>query len=274
MIEARVTSAPPLLCDAIVQEQVETEPGFFRLVCRVPPAFPDPTPGQFVQLRMAPGGGSDPLLPRPYGIVDFRRSETAATFELYYGVVGQGTRLLASLTPGARLPCLGPLGQGYRVDPERTPILVAGGRGVAPLLMVYAAERLRRPRVPFVYGFRTAALGFGLDRIEPADRHLATDDGSLGRRGTALDLLAELPEELLRTGALYACGPEILLKRTALFALERGVPCQVSLEAPFACGIGLCRGCAIPAAGSDSYLMCCSDGPVFRAEQVRWEAMP
>lgn len=272
------TSASPagggaIACTAVIVEQVQTQPGFHRLICRVPAAFADPTPGQFVQLRLG-FGGSDPLLPRPYGIAGFRRTPEGAEFELYYGVVGMATRILAGLPPGAEIPCLGPLGRGYRIDPERVPILVAGGRGVAPLLMVYAAERPRRPRVPFVYGFRTAALGFGIDRIADADRHLATDDGTLGRRGTPVDLLADLPADLLQGAALYACGPEILLKRTALFALERGIPCQVSLEAPFACGFGICRGCAIPAAADDGYLMCCSDGPVFRADEVRWEAMP
>lgn len=261
-----------IFCAAEIREQVETEPGFFRMLCRVPGAFPDPVPGQFVHLRV--GGSSDPLLPRPYGIIGFHRAGGDAFFELYYGVVGAGTRLMAALRPGATLPCVGPLGHGYRVDPARPAILVAGGRGVAPLLMLYAAEKPARPSLPFVYGFRTAALGFGVERIAPADRHLATDDGSLGRRGNALDLLASLPAEELAAATLYACGPEILLKRTALFALERGIPCQVSLEAPFACGVGICRGCAIPAAAHDGYLMCCSDGPVFSADQVRWEAMP
>lgn len=261
-----------IFCEAEITEQVETQPGFYRLVCRVPDDFPDPEPGQFVHLRV--GASHDPLLPRPYGVIDFRREGGAAFFELYYGVVGAGTRLLAALKPGARLRCVGPLGRGYHVDPERNAILVAGGRGVAPLLMVYAAEKPRRPALPFVYGFRTAALGFGVERIAPEDRLLATDDGSLGRRGNALDRLAALPEAELRAATLYACGPEILLKRTALFALERGIPCQVSLEAPFACGVGICRGCAIPAAAHDGYLMCCSDGPVFDARDVRWEAMP
>lgn len=259
-------------CRATVAEQIETEPGFFRLVCRVPSTFADPVPGQFVQLRV--NERSDPLLPRPYGIVDFRREPDHALFELYYGVVGAGTRILARYRPGDSIACIGPLGNGYSVDPGRPSILVAGGRGVAPLLMLYAAERSKGLAIPFVYGFRTAALAFGLDRIRESDRLIATDDGSMGVKGNALDVLTALPDSILSASTIYACGPEILLHRTALFALERGIPCQVSLEAPFACGVGICRGCAVPAADHDGYLMCCSDGPVFSAADIRWEAMP
>jgi dihydroorotate dehydrogenase electron transfer subunit len=262
----------PIACRAVVLEQIETQPGFLRLLCEVPAAFPDPAPGQFVHLKLSER--SDPLLPRPYGIVDFKRYDDRAVFELYYGVVGAATRLLAAMRPGASIPCLGPLGRGYSVDPNRGAILVAGGRGVAPLLMVYAAEKGRRASLPFVYGFRTGSLDFGVDRIAPDDRVLATDDGTLGIRGTALDALVTLPPDLLEGSTLYACGPEILLKRVALYAIELGIPCQVSLEAPFACGVGICRGCPIPAAGREGYVMCCSDGPVFEAREVRWEDMP
>lgn len=262
----------PRSCQAVILEQQETEPGFFTLRARVPADFPDPAPGQFVHLRIATG--ADPLLPRPYGIVDFGRDARGAWFELYYGVVGAGTRLLARLRPGDEVGCLGPLGHGYEIEPDRGMILVAGGRGVAPLLMVYAAGKAGRERVPFVYGVRTKCLAFGLDRIEPDDLHLASDDGSIGLRGTALDALARLPAATLAAATLYACGPEVLLRKTALFALERGIPCQVSLESPFACGVGICRGCAVPAADGGPYLMCCSDGPVFEAGQIRWEAMP
>jgi dihydroorotate dehydrogenase electron transfer subunit len=260
-----------IFCEAVVEQQIETQPGFLRLICRVPSAFPDPVPGQFVHLKLSER--SDPLLPRPYGIVDFRRKADHGTFELYYGVVGAATRLLAAMPPGRRIPCLGPLGRGYTVHPDRDAVLVAGGRGVAPLLMVYAAEKPCRARLPFVYGLRTAALGFGIDRIAPSDRMLATDDGTLGLRGNAIDALLTIPREDLKRATIYACGPEILLKRTALFALENDIPCQVSLETPFACGVGICRGCAIPARGKDGYFMCCSDGPVFEAGDVRWEDM-
>ena len=265
-------SSRAIACRATVVTQIETQPGFFRLVCRVPAAFADPSPGQFVQLRL--NDRSDPLLPRPYGIVDFYRESDHAIFELYYGVVGAGTKILARYRPLDSIACIGPLGRGYTFDPGREAILVAGGRGVAPLLMLYAAERPKGRAIPFVYGFRTASLAFGLDRIEESDRLIATDDGSMGVHGNALQVLAGLPERLLSSATLYACGPEILLEKTARFALARGIPCQVSLEAPFACGVGICRGCAVPAAAHEGYLMCCSDGPVFSADEIRWDAMP
>jgi dihydroorotate dehydrogenase electron transfer subunit len=262
---------PAFVGGAVVAEQIETEPGFFRLVCRVPASFPDPAPGQFVQLRLSER--TDPLLPRPYGIVDFTRHADHATFELYYGVVGAGTKLLSRFRAGESIHCIGPLGRGYTVDPARPAILVAGGRGVAPLLMLYAREKPRRASLPFVYGFRTKALSYGLERIAEGDRVLATDDGSLGRRGTALDALAALPAATLKDAVLYACGPEILLERTARFAIEHALDCQVSLETPFACGVGICRGCAVPKSSGDGYWMCCSDGPVFEARQIGWEAL-
>src|SRR6185503_11317131 len=82
--------AGPLFCRAIVEKQIETQPGFFRLLCRVPKAFPDPKPGQFVHLKLSER--TDPLLPRPYGVVDFRREADHSIFELYYGVVGAASR--------------------------------------------------------------------------------------------------------------------------------------------------------------------------------------
>ncbi|MCS7187729.1 MAG: hypothetical protein N3B10_13165 [Armatimonadetes bacterium] len=38
------------------------------------------------------------------------------------------------------------------------------------------------------------------------------------------------------------------------------------------CGFGICFGCPIPIKG-DSYKLCCTDGPVFDANEVDWEAM-
>jgi dihydroorotate dehydrogenase electron transfer subunit len=61
-----------------------------------------------------------------------------------------------------------------------------------------------------------------------------------------------------------------MLKAVARICQERGVACQVSLEAPMACGLGACLGCAIPAAAG-GYLRACQEGPVLDAGRVDWE---
>jgi dihydroorotate dehydrogenase electron transfer subunit len=47
------------------------------------------------------------------------------------------------------------------------------------------------------------------------------------------------------------------------------VPCQVSLDARMACGIGVCRGCVKEQTGGGS-LCVCADGPVFDSREVLW----
>jgi dihydroorotate dehydrogenase electron transfer subunit len=71
---------------------------------------------------------------------------------------------------------------------------------------------------------------------------------------------------------VYCCGPVKMLRAVAAMCAERGIPCQASVETVFACGMGVCRGCTVPAREADAgYLMACSDGPVLRAETVNWE---
>jgi dihydroorotate dehydrogenase electron transfer subunit len=42
-----------------------------------------------------------------------------------------------------------------------------------------------------------------------------------------------------------------------------------------ACGLGLCLGCAVKAAGrkDSEYYYVCKDGPVFSAEMIDWEVI-
>jgi len=50
----------------------------------------------------------------------------------------------------------------------------------------------------------------------------------------------------------------------------------VSLEQHMGCGVGVCLGCAVPIrsdGGVIVYKRACSDGPVFAADIVAWEAM-
>ena len=66
---------------------------------------------------------------------------------------------------------------------------------------------------------------------------------------------------------VYSCGPDGMLHAVANVAQRAGVPCQVALEAPMACGMGTCKGCAVM--GTDGvYKYVCYDGPVFEASDI------
>jgi dihydroorotate dehydrogenase (NAD+) catalytic subunit len=56
-----------------------------------------------------------------------------------------------------------------------------------------------------------------------------------------------------------------MLDAVAALCGERGVACELAMEAPMACGFGACFGCAVPKPGGDGYIRLCVDGPVIRA---------
>jgi dihydroorotate dehydrogenase electron transfer subunit len=61
-----------------------------------------------------------------------------------------------------------------------------------------------------------------------------------------------------------------MLVCVAGIAARLTIPCQISVEATMACGMGACLGCAVPAADTRlGYLHVCKDGPVFDADQLR-----
>lgn len=262
----------PRLDRARVRSQRETHPGFFWLTLELPLDYPDILPGQYLNLRT--GSLLDPLFRRPFGVVEFRREPKASVVELYYGVVGPGTARMATWREGDWADCLGPLGRSYQIVSDRPALLVAGGRGAAPLIYLNRLMREQKLRsVRFAFGARSKGMLFGLDRIEESALFIATEDGSAGYRGTIVEGLKNRPEWLRDTPVIYACGPERFLAATAALAADHDLDCQVSLEAVYGCGLGLCRGCAVPLRGESRYLMQCIEGPVLDASRVDWERM-
>jgi dihydroorotate dehydrogenase electron transfer subunit len=263
-------------CAVVSNRQVSG--GNFLITLRVPRTFGRPQPGQFVHLRV--GTESEPLLRRPYSLEGFVEKGRLRAVRIYFSVVGRGSRVLASQTRGTVLDLIGPLGIGFSLRPRRTPILVAGGRGVAPLLFLSRALRQRKRPFVFLFGARSRRELYAVREIRGGRLHLATDDGSLGRKGTALELLAREWKEGGYTplsAEIFTCGPHGLLHEVSNFALERGIRCEASLEGPMACAVGACRGCPVPLRpGSDSgrYPAMCVEGPVMDGTIVDWEHLP
>lgn len=241
-------------------------------------------PGQFVMLRLP--GTTDPLLGRPFALYDtvLGADGTPAGIDVVYLVVGKMTSKLAEVQPGEALEVWGPLGKPFLdVGTPDHVRLVAGGIGQTPFL-AYTRELLgtrgyggNRPRkqaekVSLYYGMRTAALAAGLDdfRAVGAEVHLASDDGSVGYKGYVTQLL----ESHGPGGPLVGCGPEPMLHNLTKLAARWGVPCQVSLETPMACGFGACFSCVTKVKQPDGdwdYKRVCIDGPTFDAAQLVWD---
>jgi dihydroorotate dehydrogenase electron transfer subunit len=271
----------------------EAGSGHRWLDLRVPRTLAPPAPGQFVQLLLV--SPSPVLLPRPMSVAGVHSDARGTTLSFLYAAVGAGTHALAALPVGASVQVLGPLGRGFPLDAPGTPVLLAGGRGVAPLL--FAAEVLGRGRrrCELLFGARDAAhlvaLPDARTRLERTGGklHLATDDGSRGVRGTVVDLLDQIAPRLAAPIVIHACGPHGMLREVARWALRRGAPAFLAMESVMACGTGVCRGCPLPRSesararlarhrdripslyGSPEFAMCCTDGPVFAATDLDWD---
>jgi dihydroorotate dehydrogenase electron transfer subunit len=195
-----------------------------------------------------------------------------------YAVLKEGTRLLSRKKPGETVGVLGPLGTPFpHLDRKHPALLVGGGIGVAPLILL--AETLSRLKIPHAVflGARTKKDLLGLDvfRKSGAPLFLATDDGTGGRRG----FVTELVEEYLAAGkapkgsVIHACGPRPMFRVLASVAAKHHLPAYLSWEERMACGMGICLTCACPVSGEGGVRMTrtCVEGPVFEASRIPWD---
>lgn len=262
---------------AEIWENREIATGIFRLKLRPYGPAPRVAPGRFFMIGV--GAGTDPLLRRPLShLSTVINEEGIHLMEFLYEVRGRGTELLSLMQPPRILNYIGPLGNGWRLD--RLPgkvIMAGGGAGAVPLYAAVKALILVKPKpeVLFIYGARTGrclALAPDLGALAE-DTMLCTDDGCRGEKGLVTDLLKRAltkadPHDTL----VLACGPRPMLVEVARLTAERKIPCQVSLEARMACGMGACLSCSIKAADGAN-LRVCKEGPVFDATEVDWEAL-
>ncbi len=269
-----------------VEENVRLARDTFRVRFHCPAIAGRIVPGQFIMLRLA--GHDDPLLGRPLALYDTVLSPSGEPIglDVVYLVLGKLTRKLAGFLPGQSLEIWGPLGNGFPPQPTRHLVMVAGGIGQTPFLALareYLGQRQygdRQRNVPqaqkvtLCYGARMRDYFAGVEDFERlgVDVHLTTDDGTAGRRGLVTDALCEVLTASPDC-RIVCCGPEPMMAAVARLAAGRNVACQVSLESPMACGIGICFSCVAKVrdpAGDWDYRRTCVEGPVFEANQIEW----
>ena len=223
-------------------------------------------PGQFVHINC----GHSRLLRRPISVCSCQEDQPEDTLSIAFEVRGEGTAWLARRPVGHSVDVLGLLGNGFEINPEGRYLLVGGGIGVPPMR---GCAQYTGGRSTAILGFRSKEKAALLDIFEGdcAKILVATDDGSLGHHGFVDELVRqELAQDRAYDGVL-ACGPKPMLRSVAKTAAEFGVPCQVSMEERMGCGVGACLVCACDMAdGTRKHV--CKDGPVFKAEEVDWNA--
>ena len=256
-------------------------------------------PGQFFMIRIA--GRTDPLIGRALAMYDRHLNDAGHpdAVSVVYTVNGKFTQALSQCVLGDRVELWGPLGNGFSTEPTEHLILVAGGVGQTPMLTLASAalgnSSYGSPsqsngyanRVTLCYGARTKEYLAGVLDFERvcSEVRIATDDGSQGHHGRVTELLLGLLEdeksidELGRHSApvsrvrIACCGPEPMMEAVSKIALKYGVPCELSLETPMACGIGICFTCVAKikqADGDWDYQRTCIEGPVFDSDRIVW----
>jgi len=241
-----------------------------------------------------------PMLRRAFSIAGLRRHEDGVEFDVIYRVVGAATHWMETLQPGDAASVLGPLGNHFPISPSKSRAwLIAGGVGLPPMLWLAEALQTAQKTTSAFYGAQRAELLAVTidDKILPdqkgeqallctgefgqwnAGTVVSTDDGSVGFRGhvgAALETFAQAnppdPHDLV----MYTCGPERMMEFVARFCVSRGIECYVCMERAMACGTGTCQSCVVEVNDADApdgwrYRLCCTEGPVFPAEDIIWE---
>lgn len=240
------------------------------LVCRAPEIARQAEPGHFVNVLASDWYGS--ILRKPFSI--YQADPNSGEISLLYQITGATTHGMSRKAAGDTIDLVGPLG-GKVFSPDPRPnvkhIMVGGGYGVPPL--VFLAQRLRERNaatpIDFVVGARRKDLLLCESDLIAMDvgTYMATEDGSHGRQGRVTDVLAEL---LAPDSVVYSCGPTPMMRAVGDLCQSVGVPCQISLEVPMPCGVGVCMGCVVDLADGRR-VRACTDGPVFDSREVVWK---
>lgn len=265
-------------------------------------SFANCVAGQFIQIacrNLDDTKDFTPLLRRPISLAGKRTYKDKTEIEIIFRIIGPGTKRLSELVVGQSVDVLGPLGNGFTLpkDTSRKAILIGGGIGLPP--MFFLADMLEHAGIEKIGIGAARSMGMIEDAIvaeddgdiltpgkklahfirSNTDSIIATDDGSVGFHGNAVEVLKLFIENnpQWRNCDIYCCGPERMLAAAAKYAEENKLSCFVCMEAYMSCGIGLCQSCAVatktsyvPGSGPH-YKLVCINGPVFDAGDIIWD---
>lgn len=223
--------------------------------------------GQFVMVWLP---GVDEV---PMSVAEDDGAETKITFF----AVGETTEALFQRGVGDLVGLRGPFGTSYEWKPGQHNVLVAGGYGAAPMFFLAKETVGHGCTLEVIIGARGKEHLLYVAEMETLPHvslHLATNDGSAGYKGFNTEILEKLlsmcpidpkkrtKEDCSPVDQVFACGPEMMLRRVMEICAAHKVPCQLSMERYMKCGFGLCGNCTVDPLG----IPLCIEGPVVKGE--------
>jgi len=227
--------------------------------------------GQFVNVKCSPDGILDPLLRRPFSIYNVEKEYNV--FSILYLEKGKGTKFLSDLKKGSNLNFAGPLGNAAATDDKsKNFLLVGGGIGIAPLYFLARTLIQKGKNIFFAAGFKdNNFIGWSSDLIRLRINYkIFTEDGSWGDEGLATDFVKENIKKY-KGYKIYCCGPRDMLISMQDILAGKKISATALLEERMACGVGVCKGCAVKIKDGNSsfaYKTVCKDGPAFDLMEV------
>ncbi len=177
---------------------------------------------------------------------------------------GRFTKRLFEMRAGDKLGIRGPYGNGFDTRNVEKAAIIAGGCGAAPILTLAQKFKEAGVKTAIVNGAHSGKECLFRKKLSKTtnDLYITTDDGSLGEKGFATDVLEKVLKKE-KFDCVFGCGPEIMLKKTFGICGSAKVECQLNLERYMRCGFGVCGACAL------GKWLVCKDGPVFTGKQLK-----
>jgi dihydroorotate dehydrogenase electron transfer subunit len=229
--------------------------------------------GQMFHLLCPSPDGAEVWMRRPMSV--YRVDKAAGQIEFLYKTEGRGTRGMGTLEPGDDFNIAGPLGQGFKLQPEWKNIVVLGrGVGLATLAPLSQLAAEHGVGVTAILSARHAGVVMSRDLFEGLGARVITvldSDGS-----SDVENVEKILEQLIAEGkadAFFTCGSSRLLRLMQRLGKQHNIPGQVAMEQIMVCGFGACYVCmrTFVVDGKKVLRRVCRDGPVFNMQEaVGW----
>lgn len=219
--------------------------------------------GNFAEIKIP--DSSDIFLRRPISVLDVDYENKTISF--YIKAIGKGTHKLGKVDIGDVVNIIYPLGNSFSLKQNSKVLIVGGGSGIAPFILLADKLKTLNTEVTFLLGARSKDDIFLTEEFKKYGKvFITTEDGSLGELGLVTQ--HSVFNNVQDFDFIYTCGPDPMMKAVADIAHKNNIDCEASLENMMACGIGACLCCVTPTVRGNECV--CTEGPVFYSKDLKW----